>query len=283
MAASTESHARGGCVVPGGFTVLSLKFQSGSVARHQLCVKEHRVRAEKNVSRARDRTLFVLNIPPYCSQNTVKELFSQFGPVESVELSEKPGCVNSGSTNVSLAQFFTPVEKQCFQVGYIVFKNASSVAAATAHPYDSSLIISTPQRPIRTGLHKWIHEYTQSLIKPEILQKAVDDFMNQYDKRKEEEAERLKKEAEQQQEDEEGWIKVTKGGRGVKARPHSEGANERTLQKENKKKKRKELLNFYAWQHRNTQREHIAELRMKFEEDKQRIALLRAQRKFRPY
>lgn len=72
---------------------------------------------------------------------------------------------------------------------------------------------------------------------------------------------------------------------------------------------RKELLNFYTWQHRNTQKERkllpllldiylkqdtslrmfififadIAELRKKFEEDKQRIALMRAQRKFKPY
>ncbi len=69
------------------------------------------------------------------------------------------------------------------------------------------------------------------------------------------EAERQKQEAEQQQEDEEGWVKVTKSSRGMKVRPHSETANERTLQKEKKKKERKELLNFYTWQHRNTQKE----------------------------
>lgn len=69
------------------------------------------------------------------------------------------------------------------------------------------------------------------------------------------EAERQRKEADQQQEDEEGWVKVTKGPKGTKARPHSEAANKRTLQKELKKKKRKELMNFYTWQHRNTQKE----------------------------
>ncbi|XP_035380777.1 ribosomal RNA-processing protein 7 homolog A [Electrophorus electricus] len=283
MAASTKSHASRARVIPGGFTVLSLKFQLSSVAHHQLCVKEHRVRAEKNVHRPLDRTLFVLNIPPYCAQSTVKELFSQFGPVESVELSEKPGSINPENANANLAQFFTPAEKRCFKVGYVVFKNTSSISAALVHPYESHLIVSTQERPVPTGMQKWIHDYTQSFVKPDILQKAVDDFMNQYDKRKEEEAQRLKKEAEQQQEDEEGWIKVTKGGRGAKTCPHTEAANERALQKENKKKKRKELLNFYSWQHRNTQREHIAELRKKFEDDKQRIALLRSQRKFRPY
>lgn len=50
-------------------------------------------------------------------------------------------------------------------------------------------------------------------------------------------------------------MKVTRGHKGAKARPHSEAANEKTLQKEKRKKRRKELLNFYTWQHRNTQKE----------------------------
>jgi ribosomal RNA-processing protein 7 len=62
-------------------------------------------------------------------------------------------------------------------------------------------------------------------------------------------------EAEEQKEDEEGWVKVTRGNKGTKARPHSEAANQKSLQKEIRKKKRKELLNFYTWQHRNTQKE----------------------------
>lgn len=259
---------------------MSLKFRSSSVGQHQLCVKEHRVRAEKNIKRPLDRTLFVLNIPPYCSESVVKGIFSTFGPVQSVELSEKPGPPEVENT---LSKHFTPARRQCFKVGYIVFEDASSVTAAKSHPLKSPLLVSTGKKPVRVGLKKWIHEYTQSIVKPDVLQEAVDQFMNQYDKTKEEEAERLQKEAEQEQEDEEGWVKVTKGGKGVKARPHSEVANQKMLQKEDKKKRRKELLNFYSWQRRDTQREHIAQLRKKFEEDKQRIALLRAQRKFRPY
>ena len=50
-----------------------------------------------------------------------------------------------------------------------------------------------------------------------------------------------------------------------------------------KKRKRKELVNFYSWQLRESQREEIARLRQRFEEDKQRVAQLRAARKFRPY
>lgn len=131
---------------------------------------------------------------------------------------------------------------------------------------------------------EWIQDYTQSFIQPDKLQQIVDSFMEGYDKQKEEvrtvqlflhhlaqicgpcgvnlgllplsqDAERQRNEAEQQQEDEEGWVKVTRGPKGTKARPHSESANKRTLQKEMKKKKRKELMNFYTWQHRNTQKE----------------------------
>ncbi|XP_070837408.1 ribosomal RNA-processing protein 7 homolog A [Chaetodon trifascialis] len=282
MAPSKKKHASNqSCIIPGGFTVLSLQFSSESVAQHKLYVKEHKVRAEKSSHRPLDRTLFVLNIPPYCSEGVVKELFSQFGSIQSVELRDEPG--SSHKHGPKLSKFFKPVQKQGFKVGYIVFQNSSSITAAKTHPHNVPLVVSKEERPVRTGVQKWIQTYTESFIKPDKLQEIVDSFMKDYDKRKEEEAERQRKEAEQQQEDEEGWVKVTRGPKGAKARPHSEAANKRTLQKEMRKKKRKELMNFYTWQHRNTQKEHIAELRKKFEEDKQRIALLRAQRKFKPY
>ncbi|KAM3597992.1 uncharacterized protein V6R79_012185 [Siganus canaliculatus] len=282
MAPSKRKHATAqSCIIPGGFAVLSLQFSSDSVAQHKLYVKEHKVRAEQKSRRPPDRTLFVLNIPPYCSEAVVKELFSQFGSVESAELKDHPS--SSQESGPKLSKFFKPAAKQGFKVGYVVFENSSSLTAAKSHPHDVPLVVSTEERPVNTGVQKWIQEYTKSIILPNKLQRIVDSFMEQHDKQKEEEAERLKKEAEQQQEDEEGWVKVTKGAKGAKGRPHSEAANQKTLQKEIRKKKRKELLNFYTWQHRNTQKEHIAELRKKFEEDKQKIALLRAQRKFRPY
>ncbi|XP_070779797.1 ribosomal RNA-processing protein 7 homolog A [Enoplosus armatus] len=283
MAPSKKKHASSSqpCIIPGGFTVLPLQFSADSVAQHKLYVKEHKVRAEKSSHRPLDRTLFVLNIPPYCSQGVVKELFSRFGSVQSVELRDHPGSFQDSGPKLS--KFFKPAEKQGFKVGYIVFQNSSSLAAAKSHPHDVPLVVCTEQRPVKTGVQKWIQQHTEFFIQPDKLQQIVDSFMGEYDKRKEEDAERQRKEAEQQQEDEDGWVKVTRGSKGTKARRHSEAANQRTLQKEMRKKKRKELMNFYTWQHRNTQKEHIAELRKKFEEDKQRISLLRAQRKFRPY
>ncbi|XP_012681171.1 ribosomal RNA-processing protein 7 homolog A [Clupea harengus] len=281
MAVPNKKHASQPCVIPGGFTVLDIKFTKNSPAAHQLFVKEHKVRLEKTSSRPLDRTLFVLNIPPYCTEDVITRLFSQFGAIQSVELKDKPG--HPEPTEQKLSKYFTTKQKQGFSVGYIVYTKPSGVTAAKTHPQNVPLIVSTEDHPVRTGLHKWIHQYSQSFVQPDTLQQAVDYFMSDYDRRKEEDAERKKKEAEQQEEDEEGWVKVTKGAKGTKVRPHSEAADKRALEKEGKKTKRKELLRFYSWQHRESQREHIAELRKKFEEDKQKIALLRAQRKFKPY
>ncbi|XP_068435234.1 ribosomal RNA-processing protein 7 homolog A [Clinocottus analis] len=282
MAPSKKKHASSqACIIPGGFTELSLKFSCNSVARHKLYLKEHKVRAEKSSHRPLDRTLFVLNVPPYCSEGVFRELFSQFGSVQSVELRDHPG--SSRESGPGLSKLFKPAKKQGFKVGYVVFQTASSLSAAKSHPHNVPLVVCTEERQVKTGVQKWIQQYTSSFSQPDKLQEIVDSFMEGYDKRKEEEANRQQEAAAQQQEDEEGWVKVTRGPKGAKGRPHTEAANQRTLQKEIRKKKRKELMNFYTWQHRNTQKEHIADLRKKFEEDKNRIALLRAQRKFKPY
>ncbi|KAF0032402.1 hypothetical protein F2P81_014692 [Scophthalmus maximus] len=257
----------------GSTTTDAWTFSADSAAQHDLYVKEHKVRAATGSHRPLDRTLFVLNVPPYCSQATVRELFSRFGGVQSVELRDHPGSFQESGPE--LTEFFKPAEKKGFKVGYVVFQSASSLAAAKSHPHDVPLVVCTEGRPVRTGVQS---EFTSlSLLHlHETSTRVLFFILSQAE-------ERQKKEAEQQEEDDEGWVKVTRGHNGAKARPHSEAANRRTLQKEIRKKKRKELINFYTWQHKNTQKEHIAELRKKFEEDKQRIALLRAQRKFRPY
>lgn len=54
--------------------------------------------------------------------------------------------------------------------------------------------------------------------------------------------------------DEEGWVKVTRRGRRP-VLPRTEAASLRVLEKERRKRARKELLNFYAWQHRETKME----------------------------
>ncbi|NWX13820.1 RRP7A protein, partial [Aegotheles bennettii] len=210
--------------------------------------------------------------------DSLSRLFSRCGRVQSVEVCEKP---EPGEKKEEVAsRFFSARPVTGFRVAYVVFRKPAGVQAAKALSREGPLLISTESHPVKTGISKWIASYEASVVDPEELKAEVDTYMQDYDKKiAEEEAKAAKEEGVP---DEEGWVKVTRKGR-KPGLPRTEAANLRVLEREKRKRARKELLNFYAWQHRESKREHIAQLRKKFEEDKQRIALMRAQRKFRPY
>ncbi|KAF1496575.1 hypothetical protein FQV08_0002164, partial [Pygoscelis antarcticus] len=261
---------------PAGYTALAVKFGERQRSPHCLLVKEHQVREGAGTTHPPRRTLFVLNVPPYCSPDSLSRLFARCGCVQSVDICEKPGEKKEKLTS----KFFNCKTVTGFQVAYVVFRKPAGVQAAKALSREGPLLISTESHPVKTGISKWIASYAASVVDQEELKAEVDAYMQDYDKKiAEEEAKAAKEEGVP---DEEGWVKVTRKGR-KPGLPRTEAANLRVLEREKRKRARKELLNFYAWQHRETKREHIAQLRKKFEEDKQRIALMRAQRKFRPY
>uniref|UniRef100_A0A8D2PJK0 Ribosomal RNA processing 7 homolog A n=1 Tax=Zosterops lateralis melanops TaxID=1220523 RepID=A0A8D2PJK0_ZOSLA len=211
-------------------------------------------------------------------KDSLSRLFSRCGHVQSVDIYDKRG---SGEKKENLtSKFFDQNTVKGFQVAYVVFRKPAAVQAAKALSQEGPLLISTESHPVKTGISKWIASYEASIVNPQELKAEVDAYMQDYDKKMAEEE--AKAAEEEGVPDEEGWVKVTRKGR-KPGLPRTEAANLRLLEKEKQKRARKELLNFYAWQHREAKREHIAQLRKKFEEDKQRIALMRAQRKFRPY
>nr|XP_012597252.1 ribosomal RNA-processing protein 7 homolog A isoform X1 [Microcebus murinus] len=210
------------------------------------------------------------------TQESLSRLLSPCGPVQSVELQEKPDLAESPKEPKS--KFFHPKPVPGFQVAYVVFQKPGGVSAALT--LKGPLLVSTESHPVKSGIHKWISDYADSVPDPEALRTEVDTFMEAYDKKIAEEEAKAKEE--EGVPDEEGWVKVTRRGRRP-VLPRTEAASLRVLERERRKRARKELLNFYAWQHRESKMEHLAQLRKKFEEDKQRIELMRAQRKFRPY
>ncbi|XP_074840025.1 ribosomal RNA-processing protein 7 homolog A isoform X2 [Carettochelys insculpta] len=238
MAAGKRKHVTSAeaPAAPAGYAAIPVKLSEKQQSPHYLYVKEHKVREGTDTTHPPNRTLFVLNIPPYCTKG--------------------------------------------FRVAYVVFKSPAGIQAAKSLSLRGPLVLSSENHPVKTGIRKWIANYGDSVVDPVELKAEVDAFMQAYDQKiAEEEA---KAEKEEGVPDEEGWVKVTRRGRRP-GLPRTEAASLRVLEREKRKRAHKELLNFYAWQHRETKREHIAQLRKKFEEDKQRIALMRAQRKFRPY
>lgn len=261
---------------PLGYSAIPVKFSEKQKASHYLYVRQHRVRQDTQSTWPPNRTLFVLNVPPYCTEECLSRLLSSCGAIKTVELQEKPELAESPKEPKS--KFFHPKPVPGFRVAYVVFQKPSGVSAALN--LKSPMLVSTESHPVKSGIHKWISDYEDSVFDPEALRVEVDTFMEAYDKKIAEEETKAKEE--EGVPDEEGWVKVTRRGRRP-VLPRTEAASLRVLEREKRKRARKELLNFYAWQHRETKMEHLAQLRKKFEEDKQRIELMRAQRKFRPY
>lgn len=135
--------------------------------------------------------------------------------------------------------------------------------------------------PLLYGMKKWCQQYIdENCIDEEALQKEVDDYINQY---------YLKTEKQKQEEkaavgvaDDEGWIKVTRRGKkpGI---ARTEAIHRRISRRERKKKQQRQKLDFYTFQAKQLKKDHITNLRKKFEEDKRKVQEMKSARKFKPF
>lgn len=260
-----------------GFKVLPVKFSEKSQGCHYLFYKPHNVR-ESHSAKPSDKTLFVLNVPPYCNEECVKRLFGDCGNVADVFFQSKP---SSGPPPTEKSKFFGRTEPiYGFKVAYVVFQKPRGVENAMKLDVVEPRILSPTKDRLKVGIHKWCAEYRNAIPDVYEMQKEIEAHMAEYDKSVE-----AKKKEEKQMEgvaDDEGWITVTRTGkkRGI---ARTEANIEKITHKQKKKRSQKELLNFYTFQIRETKMEHIAQLRKKFEEDKKKIEVMKATRKFKPF
>lgn len=241
---------------------MPLKFSTSSSSHHELFIKEHVVR-HKSTETPAGCTLFVLNVPPYATEDSFKRIFSVAGPVTRVIFKKQP---NIDESNIN-----------GFKVAYVVFTKPHSLIKC--FKLTSLNPLSTPEKPIICGIQKWVKEYNESIPDPEVLQKEINQFMSEYDKQTEEQK---KQEQLAGEEDEDGWITVTKHGRNP-GLSRKEIVEQKIKAKIEKNKKKKELRNFYTFQIRDSKMKHLANLRQKFEEDKKKINALKQARKFKPF
>lgn len=264
-------------VIVDGFTVVQTRFDDSSVEGQCMYLKEHSIQRTDSC-KPRDRTLLVLNVPPYCDKACLERVFSPCGKVLRVYLHDTP---NAGAPVEENTAYFKKVKSATgYKVGYVVFKSPAGVEKAKALPYDHPLVLSTPEAPVLTGMQKWYVEYQHQVVSVPALQEEVNTWLEEYDKKQEEEIAQAK--AMDGVPDEEGWVTVSRHSRN-KAIPRTEAHEQRTLANEKRKRSQRELLNFYSFQMRESKKENIAQLRQKFDEDKQRIALMKQARKFKPY
>lgn len=90
------------------------------------------------------------------------------------------------------------------------------------------------------------------LVSLKDLQAEVDQYMTEYDKKKEEEDSSLKEK--EGVADDEGWITVSKNSRNAVA-PRTHTMEQKVFEKEKKKQTAKRLVNFYSFQLRQSKME----------------------------
>uniref|UniRef100_T1JBL4 RRM domain-containing protein n=1 Tax=Strigamia maritima TaxID=126957 RepID=T1JBL4_STRMM len=260
----------------GGYRVLPVKFSEQFATCRAMYFKQHLVR-DPHPLKPVDQTLIVLNVPPYCNEQCLKRIFSIVGQVKSIYFHEKP---TSGVNEETNSNFFESHTIQGYKVAYVVFDQPKSVKKALKMKFKTPCMLSTKDEPLTVGVEKWSIEYANSFPKIDKLQAEIDEFMKDYETTIQKEKEIEKKKADEP--DDEGWVTVSSRGK-KKGFARTETNVEKINKKETKKRGQRELLNFYTFQIRDAKRDHIAELMKNFEEDKKKIALLRASRKFKPY
>ncbi|XP_077562049.1 ribosomal RNA-processing protein 7 homolog A [Haemaphysalis longicornis] len=258
------------------FRTMPVKFSNDTRSFHMMLFKEHSVR-EKSEHKPPGKTLFVVNVPPYCNEESLERVFGDCGKVAKVWLQKVP---SSGKPVESASQFFPSAPPVTgFKVAYVVFVKEASVRRALELSVKEPRVLFPDGGSDVVGMAKWCNDYKARFFDAEKVQKEVDTYMEDYDARLEEEKRRAKEM--DGVPDEEGWIKVTKYGKRPVI-PRTDAVIHKVNSAEKKKRSQKELVNFYSFQIRESKMERIAQLRKKFEEDKRRISLMKASRRFKP-
>lgn len=248
------------------YQVLRIRINDSSTFRHlyikPTVVGETLVETSKHPSKAprtNEKAMFVTGLPAQLNELSLLELFETFGEIVRV-------AVHPQRTSA-----------------VVLFASKKGLAAALKSASRGRTIdvqVEAPKGP--HGLKAWVESHKSKKPGNNVLQKQLDAWIEAW----EEEEERKKAEAlASLQED--GWT-VVQRHRGRKKNTEAAsgtvvgGVAAAAAAAHAAKKKPKLSLDFYRFQQRDRRRNELLELRQKFEEDKKRLAELKAARKFRP-
>lgn len=101
----------------------------------------------------KERTLFVINIPIYCNEESIKNVFSCFGVVDRVYLHSKPTSNINEELKIKPSYFKPKINDiNSFKVAYVVFNNTNSMLKSLQQTINEPQILSTNEKPLHTGL-----------------------------------------------------------------------------------------------------------------------------------
>ncbi|VIO97236.1 Hypothetical 30.1 kDa protein ZC434.4 in chromosome I, putative [Brugia malayi] len=215
-------------------------------------------------------SLIITNIPPYITPIALGRILAELGSGRPEEIIAQRGTAASDKitegfyTASARLKTETAVEQALQNCDNIPFLSLSNI--------DIKLT--------QNGATKSCDEYHNSFRTMAQLQESVNSYIEKHDTKILEEKRKAKKMANVP--DEDGWITVTKSH--YKPVPSAIVVkNKEDLLKLSKKKKRvEESIAFYSFQLKQSKLRHLEELRRKFAEDKKKLAIAKAARKFRP-
>lgn len=208
----------------------------------------------------KERSLFVAGLPlKVGKQQQLVALFSVFGKVEN--------CAVHPSKRSAIVVFESEARRDVV---------LSAAAAGQIVEY------FIPETTGPTGLKEWLNEYKAQRPGNLKLQQQIDEWMINFEE--EQEKQKRAREAELA---EDGWtvVKRRKGGKKVSDGNVSVAAISKSKARTAKEKKGKLdglVENFYKFQAKEKKQQAVLDLLDKFEEDKKRIAKIRAERVFSP-
>lgn len=244
---------------------------------HHIYMREHFIRLE-DADKPKGRTLFLLNVPPYVTEQSLGTFFRAKVDVSNkVSFAERPGRNESEKWQQHCIPFSASAPPFKFKVAYIVFYKSVGVKRALLVE-SIDLFNSDGNCLLESGMQLLHGQYEKSILNEVELQARIDKYMEAYDKREKETIEAAKN----SEADADGWVTVGKQGRNA-GFEQNESVVGRLEEKIVKGKKKKELENFYTFQIRELKMKNIIELRKKFEEDKLKIEALKKTRRFRPF
>lgn len=246
------------------FSVLTLRIRNRSPTLRHLYIKRHDATKEPTDqgfdSSLKGRALFVSGLPVGIEEDELRSILDQFGNVDQI-------VIHSVKTSA-----------------IVVFSTTDGCTAVLHAAKSGAVVTCTLQQPAGPfGLKAWVAQHKGVYNRgSQQLSQELDAWLERHERteqrRKEEQAASLEAE---------GWTVVQRhkgrkknvGAGGVRVA----GVAQAAAQAAAANKQPQQLDSFYRFQKKDKMRNELLELRQKFEEDRQRIQQLKAERRFKPY
>lgn len=208
-----------------------------------------------------NHTIFIVNLPLNINRSSLYSLFSKFGDIDSIDYSNKQNNLNK----------LLDIQYNLYRNIHLKYKEAES----------TDKLLELDRFSTSTDGLNLLDLYKSNRIDHNDIKQFTIDYMNNFDDKP-----KTRNDNSDKMEDD-GFTLVERGGK------HGKAANVSGVQvssklfnpAENTKKSKfnKPLDDFYRWQRRESKRQEIAGLRLRFQKDKLRIDNFKSNKRYKPY